>query len=262
MITKRKRTIALVAVILVLVLGWGLMWYQSHSRDEDPDLALFLAKITQIDSYSQHVETDMVFPDRHLKVKGQYLVDRRTERYSTFSTTTIVLPDSGAPVPHDFTLGNIAIGKDVYNRIYTRSPVLVNTIPSSDEWRHFTADTIPVAFKNIAIPGPLLDNLLLFSNNGRFLTLVTSEALPASASSTATHHFVFKLSGESPPHNAGTLRALISRIGPGGSVEAWSSTDGMPILLHFSNDTYNSTTTISNTATPLFIEAPIKSIGW
>lgn len=260
--TTYQRALLAAVIVATSILLVLIVRYELSSKGIDPNLAMFLAKVSHIDSYSQHVETDMVFPDRHLQVTGEYLVDRRTERYSTYSTTTIILPDSGEPVPHDFTLANIAIGKDVYNRIYTRSPVLVHTIPASEAWRHFTADSIPTEFKNIAIPGPLLDNLLLFSKNGRFLTLVSAATIPAHASTSPMHHFVFKLSGDSPPHDMGTLRALISRIGIDGYIEAWSDEQGVPRILHFSNEAYSSTTTISNTATPLFIEAPTTSLGW
>ncbi len=239
-------------LLLLAVIGLAVAEYADRKAHEfDEPLIKTLEGIRSIQSYSQYVDTTTVVSDRPLRVFGWYIVDHGTRSYATFSTTTLRVPDGvlGAG-NHDFTHDNIAIGDTVYVKIDTDSEFLKPSINDSHEWHRFERDRIPETYKNIAIAGPILDNLRIFANNAAHLELVKKYGLET-VGLEQLRHYRFKLKSVVPDES--TVGALAERLGSEGTIDIWIDDDSSTIRrMYFARDPYTSTTTLS-----AFNEVPV-----
>lgn len=244
------------AIITAVLLGCATAFLVVRNRASDAVLdgllATSLATYGDISSYEQQVETAALFPDRNLYIEGIYRVDRDRMRFETISTTTLSFP--GGPSDINFSLQNRALGRQVYVHVHTSSPVLKGTIPSHEEWRHFSADAIPEAYRGIAVPGPILDNLLVLSEKGAYLSLREQPTRIVEGGKTLVR-YVFARSSKEP--SPGTLQALLARVGNDGTVILWlDEATRQPIRLSFVGANYHSTTTLSRLGEMIPIEPP------
>lgn len=246
----------LAALLVVTILGFAAIEYMNRKAHEfDEPLIRTLEKMNATQSYAQYVDTSTVVSDRPLRVYGWYLVDHTKRAYAAFSTTTLRIPDGieGAG-NHDFTHDNIAIQDLVYVKIDTDSEFLKPSINDSDSWKRFTKDTIPESYKNIAVPGPILDNLRVFANSAEHLELVKKYGIEQ-VEGRELRHYRFKLKSMVPKDS--TVGALAMRLGNEGVIDIWIHDQSSSIVrMLFSHDTYTSTTTLSSFDSPLLISPP------
>lgn len=227
--------------------------YEWYSKDAL--LRAVIEEVALIQSYTQDVETRINLDDRVMEVRGMYHIDRDRRMFASFATTTLFIPGEGRP--HEFSLENVAIDRDVYTRVRTESDLLSASIPHSETWLHFRSTDIPERFQNIAVPGPILDNLRLFERDGAYLTLVSKTPSDMTFQESLTK-FTFHASGEEI-FSEDTLAALLERIG-NGVIETWVDPETRGVrALRFTNGSYHSTTTIENINTPFAIQAPIAT---
>lgn len=247
-------------VIIIVVFGATSIgiWYflQPQRVLEDSLLLRVFERINTITSYTQSVETEITLSDRTLIVRGEYYLNGPENSFESIATTTLRIPVGAKDEEHSFTLRNISIGDQVYSRIETQSPVLRETIPHSPEWRHFTKGQIPEAFADIAVSGPILDNLLLFSQSGVYLRLLESHGEEALGDERfARYSFVLS---ESIPRLGGTLGTLVGRIGDSGRVDIWIDPASATLKQAvFTGENYHSTTTFFSMNIPRMITAPM-----
>ena len=210
----------------------------------DPLLAKVIERSNSIRSYQQHVETETTVSERPIRVVGDYSINHDRIEYFSKATTTLTIPVPGkSPENHEFTLTNIALANDVYSKIDTKSEVLKKTIPYSPAWRHFKKDDIPPELKNIAIPGPILDNMRILDEQGKYLLIVKKHGRVKLGTENLIR-YTLKLSEETPLE--GTLGSITNRIGKEGVVDIWID-EKIPAIrtIRFENPTYHSTTSIS-----------------
>lgn len=214
-----------------------------------------MKKSDQITSYTQEVTTQVDFADRTLHILGTYHIDRKALRYASFSTTTLNIQGLGE---HIFSVENMSFGDTIYTRVMTESPLLAKSIAQTGGWQSFLNTEIPKELENIALSGPTLDNILLFSEDGRFVRL--EEKLGETIiDGTTLNHYRFSLSGATPTA-AGSLSALIERIGPTGVIEVWVDPSSATIReIRATNETYRSRTILKNIGTPAEFAPPITS---
>jgi hypothetical protein len=233
-------------LLIILLLWFGVAEYTARKAHEfDEPLVKTLAKIETIKSYSQYVDTSTIVSERPLRVFGWYLVNHANRSYAAFSTTTLRIPQGtqGAG-SHDFTHDNIAIGNTVYVKIDTDSDFLKPSINDSHEWHRFSSDEIPEAYKNIAITGPILDNLRIFANNAEHLELIKKYGLE-SLDGRTLRHYRFKLKSSVPKDT--TVGALAERLGDEGTLDIWIDDAQSTIeRMLFAHGPYTSTTTLSD----------------
>lgn len=245
-------TTRILGSFLVILLGIaGYFGYRiSSDRPIVPDQRLLdaLVEIAAVHSYTQEVKTVAEFPSRRLEISGIYLVDRAAGSYDSLATTTLILEDQKQRV--SFTLHNISIGADVYTRVESGDEALETTIPLGTEWHHFRSNSIPEEYIGISIPGPILDNLRILSEEGRYVHLIQ----PPEEES-GRYRYIFELSGETPPPPGGNLQALIDRIGDG-TISVWITASSTVEQLVFDAATYHSTTSVSRINDRLDIAAP------
>ncbi|MFZ2555702.1 MAG: hypothetical protein WAZ27_03875 [Minisyncoccia bacterium] len=223
---------------------------------DDALLKRMFEQVGLITSYAQSVETAITLSDRELMVRGEYYLNGPQNRFESIATTTLRIPEGKNVEEHSFTLRNISINDDIYTKIETESPALKKTIPHSSEWRHFTKNQIPDAFADIAVSGPTLDNLLLFSGSGAYLELVEARGEEA-VSDERLVHYRFRLS-QSLPQLGGTLETLMGRIGRDGHVDVWIDPESAMVRhAAFVGENYHSTTTFSAMNISREIEAPL-----
>lgn len=250
-----RTALAIIVVFIFVATSLGI-WYslQPPGPKNDELLERTFSGIAVITSYTQSVETEIDLSDRKLLVSGEYYLNGPDNRFESVATTTLRISVGTKDEEHSFTLRNISIGEDVYSKIDTRSPVLAQTIPHSPEWRHFSKNQIPEAFADIAISGPILDNLLLF-RDGAFLELIQSYGEETWGNERLVR-YAFTISREAP-EAGGTLATLLGRIGDG-RVDMWIEPESAS-LRHavFSGPSYHSTTTFSFMNIPRTINAPI-----
>lgn len=210
---------------------------------EDPLLAASIGKVAENRAYLQHVETKTVVSDRDIRVVGDYMINHTYSEYASRATTTLSIPEEGGlTTEHQFTLTNIAIGDDVYSKIETESELLKKTIPHSTAWRRLKRDEIPPELNNIAIPGPILDNLKILSNKGIYLVVLKKQEEEVEGYGELVR-YTLKLSKETPEE--GTLGSVLQRIGSEGLVDLWiQESTSEPRIIRFENNSYHSTTTI------------------
>lgn len=225
--------------VLSILLVVGLVFLIDSPTD--PSFERTIERIPSISSHHEYVETQVEISDRILTIEGVYLSDRQNGAYAGYSTTTITLPD--LPLDrrtHTFTHANISVGPDVYTRIQTSSSFLKESIPHSDTWQHFKRSEIPRAFADIAVPGPIIENLRFLDQRGAYLRLIKSgsDALEGRE----YHTFTFELTGKEAE---GNLQTVMDRIGDG-TVELWADKDtDLPHRMVFRGPGYWATTTFS-----------------
>ncbi len=251
------------AVWLLPVVGAGILvcaYLLLHSQERspltprDPLIIAALEKAAHTQRYAQEVRTEAIFPGRHLRIEGTYLVDRERNRYASVATTTVVTPRGTSGTA--FTLKNISVEGDVYTQVSSKDPSVLASFGDPGVWSHFSATAIPEKFAGIAIPGPILDNLRILEDDGSYLS-------PAGTSTrdtkTGLTRYAFTLA---PAHHgapAGTLQALMGHIA-NGAVDVWVDDDANVRLLAFTGPDYRSTTTVSRLGEDLRIESPPASV--
>lgn len=253
---KRPSLVALAAVLAAGMITGGYYLYRvEQSGAFDNTLQTALQTVQSPHTYEVSVETSTNISGRTIDVLGLYRLDFDAKRFGAYATTTLTIPEE---VPskrtHAFTLLNISIGDDVFVKIDTESPFLSTTIPHSPEWRHFSTDSIPPDFIDIAVVGPVIDNLALLGNEGEYL-LLSSEPVSKTYLGADYRVYTFKLSQAASAVTGGTLEPLVSRIGDG-DVMLWIDETNSIRLMTFSGENYVSTTTILSVNTPLYIPTP------
>ncbi len=250
-----NKTLAWIVLTIVgaaIAAAGAFLAFQNYSRTLDTLMKDVLVHVGQVQSYTQDVSTEVRFPDRTLGIVGTYHINRKSLHYGSFSTTTLNIDGLGE---HTFSVENMSFGDTIYTRVHTESSLLAKTIGQTNGWKSFLNTAIPQELENIALPGPTLDNFLLFGENGRFIRLeekMGEEVLDG----TPVHHYRFSLSGQSP-ETPGPVRALVERIGPTGTIDVWvDAATTMIRELRFTNDSYSSKTIISNVDTPLLMSPP------
>lgn len=238
------------ALMAAGILGYAAMRRETRPRF-DPPLETAIQAVQSLDSYAALVDTKTALSDRTIEVRGLYLLDYRAQAYASYATTTL----SGVPGIDEkpsFSLANVAVGDDVYVKIDTASPVLKGQIPHSRQWRHFKKDAIPEPFREIAVAGPVLDNLALFREKGAYIEVQSSTSTTLRDEPVFMYSVV--LSPKARSVRGGTLETLIRRIGAG-TVEIYVSSSTLArTVVH--GDNYVSTTTFLSFNSPLGIEAP------
>lgn len=253
MIVPKRLQIAMGALLGLLFLGVYL-YRTSQPGTPDPLLPVVFAKAAQIQQYAQEDRTEALVGDRRLVIRGRYLVDRALNRYSSVATTTVYTPPQ--KTGQSFTLSNISIGSDVYSRMVVGGVAPQTSIPAQQDWHHFASNDIPAEYEGIAVPGPLLDDLRLFSEGGAYLSLI--DTVHGSTDSSSTVGYRFKLSGKAPPSPGGTLEALMGHIGEG-TIEAWIQPDDATIReIIITAPGYHATTTLSRFDENLEIQSPLE----
>ena len=246
----KKRYFALFGLIFAVVAVLGYFAYSSYRNSVA--LSKIYATVDSTSSYSQYVNTETILSDRLLEVEGTYFNNKKAREYASQATTTLTIPDQKEPI--SFTLSNIAIRDVVYTKIESESENNPITIPLGPTWHRFENDAIPEEFQSVSIPGPILDNLALFSRNGTYVKLVKNEGEDSTFGS-PLQRYKLELSGETPSEESSVTK-LIERIGEG-TVTIWvdQETDHIHHIV-FKNYPYVSTTTISNVNNPLPVLPP------
>lgn len=248
----RIKIVTLGAVLAVLLGGY--IYRTTRPAPPDPLLQAVFAKASAVEQYAQEDRTEALVGDRRLVIRGTYLVDRAHNSYASVATTTVYTPPQ--KTGQSFTLSNISIGNEVYSKMEVGGVAPHTSIPSEETWHRFASNAIPDDYVGIAVPGPLLDDLRLFSENGSYLTLM--EQLPAPTASSSPLGYRFRLSGKLPPSPGGTLEALIGHIGTGtidAWIQPWDATI-QTIAIHAVG--YHATATLSRFDEALSIEAPVE----
>ena len=241
-----------IGVALLITKGYLLI----TKPTSDPLLAKVIENVAKNIAYIQHVETETSLSDRDIRVVGDYMVNHKSREYYSVATTTLTLPDTGqGREKHSFTLSNIAIVDDVYTKIDTESELLKKTIPHSVTWRHFKSGQIPPEFENIAIAGPILDNLRIFDERGRYMVIIKKHGYETFQNENLMR-YTLSLSDSTPPE--GTLGVILNRIGKNGHIDAWVDAKNHMIRhLHFENGEYRSTTTIETSESTPPLSPPV-----
>lgn len=212
--TLKMWVFLILAIACVSSIAHTLWWLKTS--DDLLDAVFARAETTTL--YSQHVETTLVLPDRILKIQGIYGVDRENGVYNSFSTTTLHIPDIGEKV---FTTHNIATPNIIFLKLETEDPFLKETIATTP-WTSFPPSQIPNDFFGIANSGPILDNLLLLGESGKYLRL-KERANEETLDGKDLVHYIFNTSGKIPDkETGGPLPALLERITRHGTVEIWA----------------------------------------
>jgi hypothetical protein len=247
---------ATVLVILVVAF-YGYKYSNIGSRlGLDPVARGIMDQAGIVRSYQAKVVTRAELSDRVVEINGTYTVDTPRERYGAISTTSLTIP--GVSESHVFTLENISIGENIYTRLQTNSPLIRQNMPETNGWRNFTSKTIPENFSGIAIRGSISDNLLLLSEQGKYLQFLINVGNDDSFGKTF-FRYRFKLSSNSPPPNS-TLESIFNRITKDGTIDVWIDLDNKSLVaLLFANDSYRSTTTIMHLLDVPEIIAPISN---
>lgn len=252
----------LVAALCILtagiLLGLYFVYESGHRSSFDNRLHTALQGVQSPHTYEIVVETTTALSDRTLEVLGLYRLNFDTKRFGAYATTTLTIPkEKPRNRTHTFTFLNLAIDNDVYVHIDTDSELLRKTIPHSPDWRHFKADTVPAQFKDIAVSGPVLDNLALLDKMGTYLTLLGQPA-ERTHGGEQFRVYEFNLSEKAGSVSGGTLEPLLRRIGSG-HVFVWVDESPAVRMMTFFGDNYSSTTTVRSVNSPVEITAPIRA---
>ncbi len=245
----------IIGIVAVTLIFFGLIYSKAGRINQlDPAAKNILDSMGLIRTYRAHVDTWAVLGTKTLHITGTYLINAPKNSYASYSTTTLTLP--GVSSIDYFTLKNISIGEDVYTKLESTSTIILRTMPLTNGWVHFKKNTIPESFTGISISGPVLDNLLIFSENGKFLTYINS--VPTKVKSGTLPKYYFKLSKETPTPES-TLEALFNRIGNDGMIEVSIDPQNNRLeYFKFFNKTYTSTTTVSDLNGTVTIDPPRK----
>ncbi|MFM2330842.1 MAG: hypothetical protein RLZZ26_349 [Candidatus Parcubacteria bacterium] len=242
---------------MAIVLGY-YAYRTLHTPAEqklDPVLQQVLDHTAQVSSYAQYVETKQVSEAGILQIKGDYLVDDTHKSYASYSTTTYKQA-RGTPVV--FLLENRSLGSDVYVRLLNKSPLVKLSVPAGGTWAHFPANSIPVSYQNIAVAGPVIDDLKLLGNHGEYLIEDANHGMTSFGSSRYIR-YTFKLSRLAEVANDGGIQTIAGRVGKDGFVDLWiDPLSNQAAYMRLTNGTtYTSTTTFSRFNESLGIEAPM-----
>ncbi len=250
-----RLTTALVASI-VFVVTTTLLWLYLRPPGAaiDEHLKSAFTNVERVTSYNQNSQTEIDLSDRRLHIEGVYSLNGPRLEFASIATTSILIPTQNGTVTHSFTLENISIQDDLYTKIDTSSPLLRASIPHGP-WRHFKKNAVPTELKDIAVSGPILDTLLLFSSQGSYVSLITSHG-DTMWNQEKMRRYTFKLSPEVRALHGGTLETLVGRIATG-TVDIWIDREDTIRHAVLNGDTYHSTTTFSHFNTPPIIVAPI-----
>ncbi len=256
----KNRLLVVFACLVVagLIVSGYLFYTGGLSGLWDKRLQKALNAVQSPHSYEMFDTTHATLSGRTIDIVGLYTLDLDARRFQSVSTTTLTLLDERAPKnTHSFTLQHRSIGDDVYVLIDTASPLLRKTIPYSSAWQHFKADAIPERYVDIAVPGPILDNLALLGSGGGYLS-PSGKTSDRTMASTTYHVYPFRLSPKTAEVTVGPLKSLIDLIATG-TVEVWVDDTPSVRMMHISADGYVSTTTILGVNTPLEVTAPTSS---
>jgi hypothetical protein len=244
-----------VAVLVLLLLFLVAYLYRSGlHQSQDPRLGAAFAKAGATSSYMLDDRTEALVGDKRLVIRGLYLVDRHRNGYLSVSTTTVYV--GGSHKGQSFALANISLGNDVFTKMEVGGAAPETSIPSSSAWRHFKSNEIPSDYVGIAIPGPLLDSLRLFTEGGSYLRLDHKIADETIAGASTTR-YRFRLSDKTPPSPGGTLEALMGHIATG-TVDAWIAPDGSILQIAILSANYSATSSLSRFSEDLRITAPVQ----
>ena len=251
-IPYKKKCILILVVFAAASAAVFYYWYiKSATNDKTFDLAM--KKIAEIKSYGQHIETETAMSDRQLKVVGDYSVNNEENRFQSKSTTILVIPENNTRL--SFTYENISIGNEIFLMVDSgdESP----TIPKTTGWLRFSADNIPNDYTSIAVAGPVMDNLRLFSKNGKYVRIL--EKHDETMENEDFWRYTLSLS-EDAFKNDGLkiLGVLMERIGKNGTINVWIDKNNLTIKqIKIENLPYQSTTRISNINSITSINPPI-----
>ena len=211
-------------------------------------------KAAGVYAYRERAETTVVVSKRGLKIDGSYRIDLKTDTFSSDSTTTLTaLGASTKPLNESFVLRNVSVGNDIYYELSTKSPSLQYIMLAGPGWHHFGRGNVPKNLVNVAISGPILDDLALFRAGPKYLDYV-GKILHVGT----TTRYLLKLSSIPPPAR-GTVESLEGHITAGGHIDLWVNSDTAEIeRIHFSGPNYESTTTILSSEGSGDISAPIS----
>lgn len=243
-------------VLIAAASAFGWLFEPTSVRIDDI-LAKTFEVVPEITSHEEVVSTYVVISDRTLSIEGRYYSHAAQEAYAAYSTTTITLPDlPAAQASHAFTHQNISIREDIYTKVETKSPVLKQAILHSPQWRHFKRADIPREYADIAISGPILENMRLLSSGGEYLKLRRNDGIEDfQGEKLARYHF--SLSGKSASSNLGTVMGRIAE----GTVDLWvRPEDSMPHTMVFNGPGYFATTTFHSLNTLAPISAPATAV--
>jgi hypothetical protein len=251
----RPRLIVL-GVLLAIVLGYYT--YRSlHSPPEqkfDPVVEQVLSHTAQVSSYAQYVETKQVSEAGILQIKGEYLVDDTHKSYASYSTTTYKQAQGTTVV---FLLENRSLASDIYVRLLNESPSVKLSVPAVGAWAHFPANSIPASYQNIAVAGPVIDDLKLLANHGEYLIQDKNHCMTSFGSSRYIR-YTFRLSRLAEVASDGGIQTIAGRVGKNGFIDLWIDplSDEAAYMRLTNGTSYTSTTTFSRFNEPLGIEAP------
>lgn len=256
-ITKKR---LLLLCIGLLVFGASMVTYYLFAQNPrespplDPLIRDALIKVSYVSFYSQEVSTRTHIADRTLEIEGIYIVDAEGKRFASFSTTTLHI--KGDTKPHIFSHQDLAMDGYVYLKVATEDPLLKSSIQTTGTWRTFKNDAIPTDLSNVAVAGPIQDNLQIFSKKGVYLTAGKKIGIETQHN-TSLLHYRFSLSDKAFVTKEGPVKTMADRLGKDGTVDVWVST-ALRIIDHFvfTNALYVSTTTVSNINTPTLILQP------
>ncbi len=242
--------------IILLLVAIGAFSYLLYSQKKDDDLLnAVYAALEDVETYTQVVTTETELSDRKLFVEGVYTNDRKQGIYSSVATTTLLIRSSDDS--YTFTLSNIALPNEVFVRIDAEEGALSTTVPVNQGWTRLPADAVPQEFKDIAIPGPILDNVSIFQKSGSLLSL-TKRLGEDSVFGTPLRRFEFTFkAGATIPD--GPAKALYGRLEDGGTISVWVTPEDATLHhIVFSNPPYISTTSIQaiNNPPPLVLPLP------
>jgi hypothetical protein len=252
----KKLWLVTFGALLVLAVGYGAYryLYGAQKQSFDPLVEGVFDRAAQVSSYAQYVETRQVSERGTMQIKGDYLVDDTHRNYASYSTTTYTQAKGAAVV---FLLENRTIGADVYVRVLNKSPLVKLSVPAIGTWEHFPANSIPATYQNIAVAGPVIDDLKLLDDRGKYLTQDTNHGM-TSFNNNRYMRYTFRLSRLAETANDGGIQTIAARIGKNGLVDLWIDPLSTEIAYMRLTDgaSYTSTTTFSRFNEPLGIEAP------
>ncbi len=245
---KRRFFVGFICIIFIFLAASIAFFYaQNQQKATDDDLLnTALSKVPGINSYSQHVETEDAVSGSIIKVVGDYDLDPKNQRFrSQCETSTFTAGEE-----HEFTITNISIRDEIYTLIESTDKFIESRMPEVNEWHHFQKDNIPERYKNIAINGPIMDNLRLFYENGKYIKLV--EKHEEGRYSLALSDEAFTESGKQ------MLGTIVERIGKSGTIDVWINPETFYIeKMKFKNPPYVSTATITNINNVSSINPPV-----
>ncbi len=255
---NRLLTVLIPITALTIVAGAFLLYRHAIAPAYDERLQTALNEVQGLHSYEMQDDTHAEMEQRTIDISGLYRLDFDAHRYGSIATTTLTLLDMRPPKnTHVFTLEHLSLNDDVYVKIQTTSALLRKTIPYGAKWRHFKAEAIPERFVDIAVPGPILDNLALLGQNGSYLSLIGKSTLHTIASTTYSV-YTFTISKKSTTKATGPLKALIGIISTG-TVDVWVDEGAHIRMIHFLSDGYVATSTILRVNTPEVFATPTNT---